>query len=194
MADITVSKLITTDSQVRSNDIGVAFETALQKRMDKVEYDMGNFTARVKTIFLNPVVSIKGTLDVQENGNQAKVLITANTKPNGWFWFGVAVGFIPPLTMWFWVLLAVLFFTQRNGCINTLCESMEEVNFNLGQSASAAAPAAIAPVAAAPASSVPSGGRVSVADELVKLKALLDEGILTQEEFDAQKKQLLTYR
>lgn len=32
---------------------------------------------------------------------------------------------------------------------------------------------------------------VSVADEIVKLKKLLDDGILTKEEFDAQKKKLL---
>lgn len=32
---------------------------------------------------------------------------------------------------------------------------------------------------------------VSVADELVKLKGLLDAGVLTQEEFDAQKAKLL---
>lgn len=32
----------------------------------------------------------------------------------------------------------------------------------------------------------------SVADEILKLKSLLDEGILTQEEFDAQKKRLLS--
>jgi hypothetical protein len=32
---------------------------------------------------------------------------------------------------------------------------------------------------------------ISVADELKKLKELLDAGVLTQEEFDAQKKKLL---
>lgn len=48
-----------------------------------------------------------------------------------------------------------------------------------------AAPAAPAPAPAAPAS-------VSeAADDLLKLKELLDAGILTQEEFDAKKKQLL---
>jgi membrane protease subunit (stomatin/prohibitin family) len=31
----------------------------------------------------------------------------------------------------------------------------------------------------------------SIADEIVKLKELLDQGILTQEEFDATKKKLL---
>lgn len=33
--------------------------------------------------------------------------------------------------------------------------------------------------------------RASAADEIIKFKALLDQGILTQEEFDAKKKQLL---
>jgi len=33
--------------------------------------------------------------------------------------------------------------------------------------------------------------KISVADELVKLKKLLDDGILTKEEYDAQKKKLL---
>jgi hypothetical protein len=36
-----------------------------------------------------------------------------------------------------------------------------------------------------------SGGGVSAADELKKFKELLDAGVLTQEEFDAKKKQLL---
>jgi hypothetical protein len=33
--------------------------------------------------------------------------------------------------------------------------------------------------------------KISVADELIKLKKLLDDGVITQEEFDAQKKKLL---
>lgn len=44
-------------------------------------------------------------------------------------------------------------------------------------------PGASAPAAAAPA--------LSVADELLKFKQLLDMGVLTQEEFDAKKKELL---
>lgn len=39
--------------------------------------------------------------------------------------------------------------------------------------------------------SAASGGVVSVADEIAKLKALLDAGALTAEEFSAKKKQLL---
>lgn len=35
------------------------------------------------------------------------------------------------------------------------------------------------------------GGQVSAADEIMKYKALLDQGIITQEEFEAKKRQLL---
>lgn len=46
--------------------------------------------------------------------------------------------------------------------------------------------------ARAQASAVPEGGKVvSVVDEIRGLKGLLDEGIITQAEFDAKKKQLL---
>lgn len=57
-----------------------------------------------------------------------------------------------------------------------------------------AAPAAYAAPAAPVASPAPAAASASVseaADDLLKLKELLDAGILTQEEFDAKKKQLL---
>ncbi len=45
-----------------------------------------------------------------------------------------------------------------------------------------------APVAAAPAAAAPAGVPV---EQLKELKSLLDSGVLTQEEFDAQKRKLL---
>ena len=51
-------------------------------------------------------------------------------------------------------------------------------------------PETAAPSAAVPAVA-PAGGVVSVVDEIRGLKQLLDEGILTEEEFTAKKKQLL---
>ena len=41
------------------------------------------------------------------------------------------------------------------------------------------------------ASSPPTSTNVSAADELVKLKSLVDQGIITPEEFEAKKRQLL---
>lgn len=61
----------------------------------------------------------------------------------------------------------------------------DKLNAIVAPTAAPAAPVAPAPAPAAPAS-------VSeAADDLMKLKELLDAGILTQEEFDAKKKQLL---
>ena len=61
----------------------------------------------------------------------------------------------------------------------------DKLNDIVTPTAAPAAPAAPAPAPAAPTS-------VSeAADDLLKLKELLDAGILTQEEFDAKKKQLL---
>jgi hypothetical protein len=59
----------------------------------------------------------------------------------------------------------------------------------------APAPAAPAPAVPAPAAPAPAaaaaGGTDDITAQLTQLKALVDQGILTQEEFDAKKKQLL---
>ena len=56
------------------------------------------------------------------------------------------------------------------------------------QQAQQAAPAP-APVAAAPAA--PAGGGDDVASQLVELKGLMDQGVLTEDEFNAAKAKLL---
>ncbi len=52
-----------------------------------------------------------------------------------------------------------------------------------------AAPAAPAPVAAAPAA--PAAGGDDVASQIIELKGLMDQGVLTQDEFNAAKAKLL---
>ena len=67
----------------------------------------------------------------------------------------------------------------------------EKLNAIVAPTAAPAAYAApAAPVAPAPAPAAPASVS-EAADDLLKLKELLDAGILTQEEFDAKKKQLL---
>jgi hypothetical protein len=57
------------------------------------------------------------------------------------------------------------------------------------QQMAAQAPPPMAPAPPPPAA--PAGGPTDMAAKLTELKGLLDQGILTQEEFDAQKKKLL---
>ena len=67
----------------------------------------------------------------------------------------------------------------------------DKLNAIVAPTAAPATPVApAAPVAPAPAPAAPTSVS-EAADDLMKLKELLDAGILTQEEFDAKKKQLL---
>jgi hypothetical protein len=66
---------------------------------------------------------------------------------------------------------------------------MNEMQAQMAPQQAPAAPApAPAPAAPAPAAA---GGTDDIAAQLTQLKGLVDQGILTQEEFDAKKKQLL---
>lgn len=66
-------------------------------------------------------------------------------------------------------------------------ESEQEARISQLEQQSAPAPAAPVP-AAAPA---PAAAPVDVVGQLTKLKGLLDAGVLTQDEFDGQKRKLL---
>lgn len=66
---------------------------------------------------------------------------------------------------------------------------MDQMQAQMATQQAPAAPAP-APAAAAPAPAA-AGGADDVTAQLTQLKALVDQGILTQEEFEAKKKQLL---
>ena len=67
-------------------------------------------------------------------------------------------------------------------CLKQISENTQNVAANIIAGALSEAVAAVG---------AGSGGGVSVADELKKLKELFDSGVLTQEEFDEQKKKLM---
>jgi len=47
------------------------------------------------------------------------------------------------------------------------------------------------PIPANVKAAVPAGGGLSQTERLIKLKSLLDSGVITQEEFDAKKKDIM---
>lgn len=121
----------------------------------------------------------------------------------GIFDYGVSYGVYSILTALINAAVAVLLFVAANKALKALTYQpkaeelltsagplapeapvMPEETFSIDElyAPRAAKPAAPEPVAAAPA---------GVADQLKQYKDLLDSGILTQEEFDAKKKQLL---
>jgi hypothetical protein len=54
------------------------------------------FKGRVKSAVFNPVVDMVGELETRlsEESKIVKVMITADAKVNGWFWFGVIISVI----------------------------------------------------------------------------------------------------
>ena len=69
--------------------------------------------------------------------------------------------------------------------IKTFCSN------NIAESANKGTADEIAKAVANAVGGAAEGNKLSVADELMKLKELLDSGVLTQDEFDQQKKKLI---
>lgn len=88
----------------------------------------------------------------------------------------IFVGIIPPILM--------------QDKINNICKNPA---VNAAPQAAAPAPVAQTPVAQTPVAEEPTQpqANIGVADEIKKYKDLLDSGAITEEEFDAKKKQLL---
>lgn len=101
----------------------------------------------------------------------------------------------------FWVLLLVLIFTALGWLIpiafyltqkQTVQTRIERVFARIKDEFHDAAPAAVAkPPAPAPAPPSQDGNDMAALEMLEKLGELRDKGVLTQEEFDAKKKQIL---
>ena len=71
-------------------------------------------------------------------------------------------------------------------------QQMQDMQAQMDQmQAQMAAQPAPAPAAPAPAAPAAAGGMDDITAQLTQLKSLVDQGILTQEEFEAKKKQLL---
>ena len=74
---------------------------------------------------------------------------------------------------------------QREADQNAQIEDLQ------AQQAQQQAPPAAPPPPPPPPAAAPAAGGTDIASELVKLKGLLDQGVLTQEEFDQAKQKLL---
>lgn len=81
--------------------------------------------------------------------------------------------------------------TKKSGLTPILVVGMGHLNNYWIEIDNAIAAGEIIPPAEFQKKDVPSTGTASVADELKKLKELLDAGAITQEEYDQQKKKLL---
>ncbi len=140
MSALTISKVIESEEAVLKDTVIAKIEEALKKEFDKVKIKNGKdgepeLNCRVKTKLLNPIVSIKGAVRVQTKDNKAKVMIDADTKTNGWFWFTFIIGFVFwPLWGMPWPLWLGMFFlysSQKKSSIQSFEKVFERMEFDL---------------------------------------------------------------
>jgi hypothetical protein len=133
MSAITLSKVIEAKDTISFVKIIALIEDALKKDFDNVQMrksanDEFELTCRVRTKLLNPIVSIKGVVKIQINENKAKIMIDADTKTNGWFWFTFFVGiFFMPL----WAGMVIMFFLQKQSSIQSFNNIFDRMSFEM---------------------------------------------------------------
>lgn len=133
MGDLSLSKILEIEEGVTKEDIIHKIEDALKRNFDKasvlVKDGSHDVKCRVKTKLWNPIVSLKGPLQVQVKGNKAKVMIDGETKTNGWFWFTLILGFGMPLL---WIAMFFMHSGQTKKSQESLRAVFNKLEFDVG--------------------------------------------------------------
>lgn len=134
MSALTVTSLIESDQTLSTESLLTFIESSLKEEFDKVKLQQKNGTpeifCRVKTKLWNPIVSLKGPIRIHIKENKAKVMIDADTKTNGWFWFTLLLGAL----FWpLWVLMFFLYSSQKKSSYRSLQKVFDRIQFELGK-------------------------------------------------------------
>jgi hypothetical protein len=140
MSDITISKTINIDEGIDKERLISMIDEEIHIDFDKVKIeDEGSHYSlycRVKTKLLNPIVSLKGTIQTNIKGNKARILIDVGTKTNGWFWFTFIIFlFFSP-----WIFLPIgffflmfMYFSQKKKSTEAFQNVFERLSFQSGE-------------------------------------------------------------
>lgn len=135
MSKYTVTKVLELTEDTPKDTIIENIKDAIQKEFKKVKIKTNKkgevlLQCQIKTKFLAPsVVSIRGPIHVQTKGNKAKIMIDADTKTSGDFWFLIMLGFMFVFPVF---LLPFLYFTQKKSAIVSLEKVLERMDFTCG--------------------------------------------------------------
>ena len=132
MASFSVSKEIKSNSKLSYESVISSFEKLLPDYFDKIktteENDKKVFSGQKKTAFFNPIVSLEGTTTVKTGEDFTTVMIRAQTKTNGWFWFTGFIGIFFPIL---WAVMIGLWFYQSNECKSALQMTLDQMALDL---------------------------------------------------------------
>ena len=135
MSALTITKVIESKDTITEEIIMREIKEALENEFNKVEISnnkdgIPELKCRVKTKLLNPIVSIRGLIKIQIKEKKAKIMIDADTKTNGWFWFTLIIGLL------FWPLLLMMvymYISQKNSSIQAFDKVFERMEFDLSE-------------------------------------------------------------
>lgn len=134
MSILTIAKVFKSEATIAKDSVLESIEGALKREFDKVKIKEGKdgtpiIHCRVKTKLWNPIVSLKGPVNIQTKENKAKVMVDADTKTNLWFWFTFLIG------CFFWPLLLMMCFmysSQKKKSVQSFEHVFERMDFDLG--------------------------------------------------------------
>jgi len=133
MSALTITKIIEAEESISKEEVMEKIEEALKREFDKVKIKDGKdgtpeLSCRVKTKLMNPIVTVKGPIKIQIKENKAKIMIDADTKTNGWFWFTILI------SLFFWPLFILDYFmysSQKKSSIQAFEKVFERMEFDL---------------------------------------------------------------
>ena len=132
MASFSVSKEIKSNSKLLDESVNSSFEKLLPDYFDKIKTVEENnkrvFSGQKKTTFLNPIVSLKATTTVKIGEDFTTIMIRAQTKTNGWFWFTSFLGIFFPIL---WLMMIGMWFYQSNECKSALQMTLDQMAMDL---------------------------------------------------------------
>ncbi len=108
---------------------------------DKFQYknnanDYLNFECKIKTKLINPCVTLNGIAQSDVKDGKLKIMVNIKAKPNGWFWFGIALSVFltilyPLFVVLYFAFDFIVYYLQKNKSIENARLAFEQFKFAL---------------------------------------------------------------
>ena len=168
-------------TQASLNEVVKFLEDSFRKTAETVANNGGTLTVEsVNATFGSINRADKTIVEVKEKDSDTLVLATVEYKPSIWFWIFLVCGLFTTVG---WLIPIAFYLYQKNTVKNGIEEVFNRTE-NEFRNSKGSARATIS-------SSSATSGNEDVSSKLEKLAALKEKGILTDEEFAAQKAKLL---
>jgi len=136
MSTFTIVKKFNLEKPVSEDFFINLLEDALKRDFKDIKIGRNKkneqiLSCTVKTKLGDSVVSVKGVLDLNIKDNSLKIMIDADLKRNGSFWFDIFLGLLPIFYGWGWIFLFFQYQSNKKISIESMNNVMDRVQFQL---------------------------------------------------------------